>query len=586
MAQASGPSHLLEADPNAEAELNPNDLETIQSKLNNSNDSLLQEFCYEEEDDDDDTLSNGSVTDTRISLSEVEIGNDRQTQTQNLENTDESIVKENAKLKSEITRNKSEIESLKEKLTAVEELVSQLATKLEYETEKRNKTTRSMKQEISETKQFMTAIQNDKTEMLDKKTIEKNAEKHFTKKLNELDFEIIDARDLIKKNADNYEKLLTSLNDLKRSIKENTNAIKNVTEDYKQPKSEKIKVSSQSHQATAFETPLAEPTSAKPFEESVRMRPSESRGARSLNGPPRTPRNGPSYNGETSTLIVGDSILKGIFPRKIDFSGSTKIRTLRGRQLHDVRNFLAKLDLTSLDTLIIHAGTNDVPKFTGAEIVAFFEETIRELKSAHPNLTIFISSILPREDLQAPTIPEKINFINEKLKVMSMKLHFHIIDNNDTLHDPDLRYDGLHLTERGTALLVRNFKDAYLPSETRGNIAPQRASGFKGYRGSIQHDNSINIPTTMAANTQSMPNISPNHANQSTEVFGSQNYSIPLQQYPGQQYPSQWTMLHQPPLRNSVYPQNGVFQNPWNQFNVGNPFGYQNRQLGIPIPVY
>ena len=80
------------------------------------------------------------------------------------------------------------------------------------------------------------------------------------------------------------------------------------------------------------------------------------------------------------------------------------MKTLRGRQLHDVRNFLAKLDLSSLDTLIIHAGTNDVPKFTGVEIVDFFEEFIRELKSAHPSLTIFITSIVPREDLQTVDI--------------------------------------------------------------------------------------------------------------------------------------------------------------------------------------
>ena len=284
------------------------------------------------------------------------------------------------------------------------------------------------------------------------------------------------------------------------------------------------------------------------------MRPSESKGARSLNGPIRTLCNGPPNNGETSTLIIRDSILKGIFPRKLDFSGSTKVRTLRGRQPHDVRNFLAKLDLTSLNTLIIHAGTNDVPKFAGTEIVDFFEETIRELKSSYSNLTIFISTILPREDMQAPAISDKINFINEKLKVMSMRLHFHIIDNNNTLQDPDLRYDGLHLTEKGTALIVQNCKDAYLPGETRGNMAPQRACGFKSYQSSIQHDNSINLPATMAANTPSMPKMSLNHASQSTEAFGSQNYSIPPQQYPGQ-----WPMLHQAPIGTSVYPQNGMF---------------------------
>ena len=370
MAQASGPSHLLEADPNTEAEIisqNANDLEAIQSVLNNSNDSLLQEFCCEEEEeDDDDTLSNGSDIDICFSLSEVEIGNDRQAQTKGFENTVEfeSILNENAKLKAEITQNRNEIDRLKEKLTKCEELVSQLTIKLEHETEKRNKTTKSLKQEISEAKHTLTAMQNDKAEILDKKTIEKNAEKHFSKKLNDMDFEITDVRDLIKKNADNNEKLLKSLNDLKRNMKENTNTIKKISDDYNQPRNkpdqEKMQFSSQT---TTLETPIAEPNSTKAIDDSVRMRPPESRGASSFSGPPKSLRNGPSITGEVSTLIVGDSILKGIFPRKIDFSGSTKVRTLRGRQLHDVRSFLANLDLTSLDNLIIHAGTNDVPKY-------------------------------------------------------------------------------------------------------------------------------------------------------------------------------------------------------------------------------
>ena len=193
-------------------------------------------------------------------MSEVQIGNERQTQTEGFEDTVKSILNENAKLKKEIMHNENEINNLKEKLTTVEELVSQLTGKLEFETDKRNKTTKSLKQEILETKNFMTAVQNDKAVMLDKKTIEKNAEKQFTTKLNKMDFEISNARDLIKKNADNYEKLLKSLNDLKRSIKENTSTIKNVKEDYNQPKSEIIQVSSQSHEANALETPLAEPT--------------------------------------------------------------------------------------------------------------------------------------------------------------------------------------------------------------------------------------------------------------------------------------------------------------------------------------
>ena len=123
----------------------------------------------------------------------------------------------------------------------------------------------------------------------------------------------------------------------------------------------------------------------------------------------------------------------------------------------------ATQDLSSVRNLVIHIGTNDIPKLAGSELVDQFERTINKITSRYPNLSFFMSTILPREDLRAAGSAKKISYVNDKLKRLLSQRNFKVIDNTSNLEDPELRYDGLHLTERGTAILSRNFKDAFLP---------------------------------------------------------------------------------------------------------------------------
>ncbi len=192
MAQADGPmqrpSHY-HSEPSAEVGIilsnNPMDPNEYESMLNITNVSLLQEFCCEEvEDHDDDILSNSSdggdgpkPTSSKdnfpISVTEIEMGIDSQTQTEGFQNIiDSDILKENLDLKSQITENKNEIDLLKEKLASMENLVSKLSTKLEDEVGRHDKITKNIKQEINDSK-ITAAIQNEKSEILDRKTIEK-----------------------------------------------------------------------------------------------------------------------------------------------------------------------------------------------------------------------------------------------------------------------------------------------------------------------------------------------------------------------------------------------------------------------------
>ena len=58
---------------------------------------------------------------------------------------------------------------------------------------------------------------------------------------------------------------------------------------------------------------------------------------------------------------------------------------LSGQSLEEIRAALSMHDLSANKNLIIHAGTNNIPKQNGPEIVQLFHETICEINSSYPN---------------------------------------------------------------------------------------------------------------------------------------------------------------------------------------------------------
>ena len=290
-------------------------------------------------------------------------------------------------------------------------------------------------------------------------------------------------------------------------------------------------------------------------------------------------------NADISNFVIGDSILKGILPRKLDYSRSTKVRTLRGKQLKDVRNVLATQDLSSLRNLVIHIGTNDIPKQAGNELVDQFERTINEITARYPNLSIFISTILPREDLKATGSAQKISYVNDNLKRLSSQLNFKVIDNTPNLEDPELRYDGLHLTERGTAILSRNFKGAFLPK--RNYYAPR----FGNISGNNRKESNSQQPETTQTHGKilELPSVPPMQS--SFPMYSNQHSDVtkgfPGNPVPPQQYQTQWPLMSMQATRSPSHPQSGTYTNPWYQFNnIPSPFTFQPRQFGMPIPVF
>ena len=590
MAKAERPNRLM-ADT---------DLKTIQDNLDASKDELLLEDSYSEEEDDDDTLSNGSLGESQvlISLKEEEVGIDEIMQTE-LKGSDlERLLRENESLKAELAENKVEIIALKDNIARLEKISIEIQDRFEVriaslETEKSKSIdcnlAKALKRDIKETKDVIASIQQEK---FDKRTTDKKSEKFSAKKLDEISFEIIDLQDQIRKHNAEHENLKQFVNGLKRSMKDNRN-----TEENKNDSATKTAKTQDQHEndiVPQHENDIV-PQSFSPDIDSTRPKaelhqtPFRMSYGSERGSQPRSFFNNHAINKNISNYIIGDSILKQLHPRKLDSSGSTKVRTLSGRSLEEIRAALSTHDLSSIKNLIIHAGTNNIPKQNGPEIVQLFDEMICEIKSSYPNLKIYLSTIIQREDLKIPGSKEKITFINEKLKSMAQKLNIEIIDNAPNLNDPELRYDGLHLNGTGVIELARNFKNAILPQRRKADYRPSHRnidySDFS-FRKNAPQDaryNNFEFPT------HKTPEASPNQGEDSNANYAQLTPQNPLHTRPGQ-YHTQWLAGSMQPPRNTAFQPIGSFPYPWNNFGIPNgmvsPFAYHNRHFGMPVPVF
>ena len=308
---------------------------------------------------------------------------------------------------------------------------------------------KALQRDIIETKNIIATIQEDK---FDKKTKDKKSEKLSLKKLDEISFEIIDLKDQINHNIAEHEKLQQTVNNIRKNNKANKiiNQKAKLTQEVSSPpKTQQNNCSASPSYADVVSLSPRVEEAAKPT--SVRLRLPHEKGSPQDKRQSST-RNDPLQS-NISSYVIGDSILKDLHPLKLDWTKTTKVRTLSGRTLEGIRAVLMTQDLSSLDSLIIHAGTNNVPRNTGSDILNIFADIITEIRHRYPKLNIFISTILPREDHKTQVYQDKINYINENLKSMAQKLNFNLI-NNESLHNPELRYDGLHLNVRGTINLA------------------------------------------------------------------------------------------------------------------------------------
>ena len=104
------------------------------------------------------------------------------------------------------------------------------------------------------------------------------------------------------------------------------------------------------------------------------------------------------------------------------------------------------------DHIILHVGTNDIPSDKNAEdIVKSFVDLAMSTKSQTCDVTI--SNIITRKSNHK----HKAQEVNNHLKEVCTNKNIYLIDHSKNIKHQDLNKLKLHLTKRGTNILLSTF---------------------------------------------------------------------------------------------------------------------------------
>ena len=168
---------------------------------------------------------------------------------------------------------------------------------------------------------------------------------------------------------------------------------------------------------------------------------------------------------EHDLLVIGDSIVRDVSGSVINPGGDTTVKCLPGARPDDVVAEFRKMSSAhSYKRIVVHVGTNLIPKFSPAytaDKIVQCMETIRELA---PTSKIAFSHILPKESNRLLT---GINFINYRVlssgRTGPTRTRFgntgHSVHFCNSFGQVDTRLfkkDGTHLSDLG----VKKFNDS------------------------------------------------------------------------------------------------------------------------------
>ena len=149
-------------------------------------------------------------------------------------------------------------------------------------------------------------------------------------------------------------------------------------------------------------------------------------------------------------LIIGDSIIGGIDEKKMQ-KHRVKVRSHGGAYVDDMYDFIAPLLRKKPDFIILHVGANDAQLGKSAKMI--FDEI--------SNLIAHIEHMLPEVKVfySCPTLRIDNARANRVLRELDSKFkgsRFYCVM-NDNLDGTCLGKHGLHINQKGSGLLARNY---------------------------------------------------------------------------------------------------------------------------------
>ena len=177
----------------------------------------------------------------------------------------------------------------------------------------------------------------------------------------------------------------------------------------------------------------------------------------------------PSTDHNADILIIGDSMIKRLQPRRLSRKTKVICHTMRGAKIEDVAPNGKHLSTKhGVSEIILHVGTNntyDSPEKIAAKITSLCETL--------PTTSVTISSIIHRKN-QSVSQRKKVDDSNDLLKSIAKRNNWGFIDNGN-INSEHLVSDSVHLNSRGVGLFAKNIIQHIAgPSEETDRHTPQR----------------------------------------------------------------------------------------------------------------
>lgn len=157
------------------------------------------------------------------------------------------------------------------------------------------------------------------------------------------------------------------------------------------------------------------------------------------------------------TLIIGDSIIKGINPRGL--KDNIHCIGIPGATVETVHEQIALYDMRNFSTAIIYIGGNNVSNGSNIEYVEEkYDQLLQFIKTTNSALNIILCTVSPRKDCLVTELNEIIKSLSEEhgTKLVEMENYF-----CDSVGNPVLRYygkDKIHLSMSGIRRLLDSIE--------------------------------------------------------------------------------------------------------------------------------
>ena len=168
---------------------------------------------------------------------------------------------------------------------------------------------------------------------------------------------------------------------------------------------------------------------------------------------------GKTQHTKADILLIGDSMLKHIEPKKLSRRKAILRKSISGAKIDDAFE-IAKdiIEKCQVSEMIVHLGTNNLTTDDNpTEIITKMSSFCDNLQQSFAGLRkITISTIIHRMNA-SPNLTWKTHRVNAELKLLANERGWKIIDNECIDPNSHIGVDGVHLNGYGVKVLAQNL---------------------------------------------------------------------------------------------------------------------------------